>query len=198
MSTQDFLVEIGTEELPPKVLPSLIAAFKSSIVTSLQEQKLEFGQVKEYAAPRRLALYVADLQRQAPDQQAEIWGPPERVAFDKEGAPTRAALAFAKKNGLAEAELQLEDSPKGKRLVHRSTITGVSSSAIMPEIIRAGLDALPIPKRMHWGCQRELFVRPVHWVVLMLGEQVLSTDILESKPGAAPRDTVSTIPSQSP
>jgi glycyl-tRNA synthetase beta chain len=184
MTSQDFLVEIGTEELPPKALPILAAAFSSSIAAALTEHQLNYGTIREYASPRRLAVQVDELQLQALDKQVEVWGPPEKIAFDSDGLPTKAGLAFAKKNGLNTAQLTLGDSPKGKRLVHRKKIKGALAADILPNIVNTALDNLPIPKRMHWGNQKELFVRPVHWVVLLLGDQVLPAEILGIRSGA--------------
>lgn len=183
MKQQDFLVEIGTEELPPKALASLGLGFKASIEQGLTERRLGFGVVDWFATPRRIAVLVRQLDQQAPDENREIFGPPESIAFDDDGKPSKAAQAFARKNGLSLDQLELGDTEKGRRLVHRRVAPGISAGAALPSLVADALERLPIPKRMRWGSLREEFVRPVHWVVMLLGEQVLTSKILATKAG---------------
>ncbi len=169
MSTDTLLVELGTEELPPKALKSLGLAFRDGIVRGLQERKLSFGDVQWFATPRRLAVLVAEVQLQVPDQSVETLGPPLDSARDKAGNWTPAAIGFARKQGVQPEQLQVFETPKGSRLGLLSTVKGAATSASLNDVINASIQQLPIPKRMRWGVSRVEFVRPVHWVVAMLG-----------------------------
>lgn len=175
----DFLVEIGTEELPPKALLSLSEAFRDEILAQLSERELTFGEVTSYAAPRRLALCIKALDEQTPTQEIIAWGPPVNVAF-KDGQPTRAAEAFASKNGIAIDELssKVENNGKQDKLCHRATQAGEATESLLGTIVEKALAALPIPKRMRWGARREEFVRPVHWVLMLLGDRVVPAKVL--------------------
>lgn len=174
MSQQDFLVELGTEELPPKALPTLGKALQDELLQSLKGHDLQFEAAEWFATPRRLAVLVHQLSDKAPDQQVEVIGPPAAIAFDDAGEPTKAALAFAKKNAIEVSALKVDDTPKGPRLVHRFLAPGVEAAAVLPGLVEAALEQLPIPKRMHWGKRKDLFVRPVHWLLLLQGKQVLT------------------------
>ncbi len=178
MKQQDFLVEIGTEELPPKALKELGLAFRNSIRKGLEANRLEFGRIEWFATPRRIAVLVNQLDLQAPDQAREILGPPESVAFNDDGSPARPAQAFARKNNLSLDQLQLAETARGKRLVHRWVAPGISASEALPGLVAETLETLPIPKRMRWGALRDEFVRPVHWILMLLGEQVLTSRIM--------------------
>src|SRR5690554_6926874 len=179
MSTQDFLVELGTEELPPKALKALSHAFTDGIVAGLQAAGLVHGKVHSYAAPRRLAVYVEQLATRQDDSQQRMDGPPVQAAFDADGQPTKAALGFARKCGV-EVE-QLDRS--GPKLVHMQNIAGQDTASLLPGIVGQSLDKLPIPKRMRWGARREEFVRPTRWLVMLLGEQVVECSLLAQTDG---------------
>ncbi len=178
MSTQDFLVEIGTEELPPKALLSLSNAFATGVGSGLKEQNLTYGQIKPFATPRRLALVVTDLCEKQEDRQVEKYGPAIKAAFDESGAPTPAALGFAKSCGVDVKTLQSSPKDGVEKLVFRSSQAGRATQTLIPAIVNSALDALPIPKRMRWGTARTEFVRPVHWVIMLFGEDLVSTSIL--------------------
>ena len=178
MSTETLLVELGTEELPPKALKSLGLAFRDGIIRGLQDRQLGFGEVQWFATPRRLAVMIADVELQAPDQSVEALGPPLDSARDKAGNWTPAAIGFAKKQGVEPEQLEVIDTPKGGRLGLRSTVKGAITSASLNDIINGSIQQLPIPKRMRWGASRVEFVRPVHWVVAMLGTRWEHGDIL--------------------
>lgn len=178
MSTETLLVEIGTEELPPKALRALGEAFADGIVQGLQQHELAHGEVQWFAAPRRLAVLVDAVQTQAPSKDVEVLGPPVDRARDADGNWTPAATGFAKKQGVAPEDLDSIETPKGARLGLRSTVTGASAAAALNGIIQASLHNLPIPKRMRWGASREEFVRPAHWVVAMLGSNHQHGEIL--------------------
>jgi len=182
-SKRDFLVEIGTEELPPKSLLVLAAAFADGIVKGLQGAGLEHGAVERYATPRRLAVRVRRLTEQQPDRAMERRGPPLKAAFDAQGAPTQAALAFARGCGTDVSTLEKLETPKGVWLVHRGTETGARTASLLPGIVQAALDALPIARRMRWGAGEAVFVRPVHWVLMLFGRDEISCEIMGVRTG---------------
>lgn len=174
----DFLVEIGTEELPPKALQSLMTAFAEKLGEKLDEARLEHGALDAYASPRRLAVLVHDLALQQEDRDVEQKGPPLRIAFDDDGNATAAAEAFAKKCGVGVADLERQQTDKGEWLCYRSSVAGKTASELVPECIESALSALPIPRRMRWGAHEVEFVRPVHWVLLLHGKHGIDANIL--------------------
>lgn len=182
----DFLVELGTEELPPKNLKNLMNAFVDSIQADLTALELSFSAVKAYAAPRRLAVLVEGLASETPAKQLVVWGPPAAIAF-KDGEPTKAALAFAEKNGITAAELKTESDGKAEKLVARISQEGKKTVAQLEKVVSDALAKLPIAKRMKWGSKREEFVRPVHWLVMLFGEQVVNASVLGLQAGRTTR-----------
>lgn len=187
MSTRDFLVEIGTEELPPKALKKLSKSFGAGIEEGLKKQQLSYGQVTLYAAPRRLAVLVADLQQSQDDKAIERRGPAVTASFGEDGCPTKAAEGFARSCGVAVEDLQPMENDQGAWLVFRTTQKGQPANVLLPDIIRSALDQLPIPKRMRWGDLTAEFVRPVHWVVMLFGDEVVKCEILSVKAGRETR-----------
>ena len=175
---QDLLVEIGTEEMPPKALLPLMEAFGEQIATGIDDARLGRGDVLAYASPRRLAVCVQALAAAQDDRAVEQKGPPTRIAFDDDGKPTAAAEAFAKKCGVAIDELGRAQTDKGEWLVFNTVEKGRSAAELLPEIIERALANLPVPRRMRWGAGDAEFVRPVHWVVLLHGTEVLDTSIM--------------------
>jgi glycyl-tRNA synthetase beta chain len=180
---QDLLVEMGTEELPPKALPTLSAAFTDGIVKGLAEAGLQAQNITPYAAPRRLAVWVQGVAAQQADQIIEKRGPAMKGAFDAEGNPTKAALAFAASCGVAVADLGKLETDKGAWLVFRQQQAGQATAALFPAMVEKSLAALPIPKRMRWGSGTAEFVRPVHWIVMLADESVIDAEILGIKTG---------------
>jgi glycyl-tRNA synthetase beta chain len=176
--SRDFLVEIGTEELPPKSLSALAAAFADAVEKGLTDAGLAHGAVERFATPRRLAVRVRRLAERQPDRAVERRGPPVKAAFDAQGAPTQAALAFAKGCGIEVGALERLETPKGAWLVHRGTEAGAPTASLLPGIVQAALDALPIARRMRWGAGEAQFVRPVHWVLMLFGKDVVPCQIL--------------------
>jgi glycyl-tRNA synthetase beta chain len=176
----DFLIELGTEELPPKALKSLSKAFTDGVVSGLREQGLNFGTTEAFAAPRRLAIVIKGLETQTPDQDLVIWGPPTKVAFADDGTASRAAEAFASKNGVTVDQLSalVENDGQQDKLCIRRTENGIETKALLGSIINESLAKLPIPKRMRWGYKREEFVRPAQWAVLLFNNEVLNDSIL--------------------
>ena len=187
MSTRDFLVELGTEELPPKALRKLSDAFTSGIVTRLEQAGLKFGTHQSFAAPRRLALLIKDLETSQSDKASERRGPAVQAAYDASGNPTPAAQGFARSCGVEFSALETLETNKGAWLVHRSVEQGKPTSELLPAIVSATLDELPIPKRMRWGASRTDFVRPVQWLVMLLGDDVIDCEILTLKAGRETR-----------
>ena len=165
----DFLVEVGTEELPPKALKSLMDAFAANLESAVDEARLDHGEVHRYASPRRLTVLIEALADGQEDRTVVHKGPPVHVAFDDEGKPKPAATAFAKKSGVSVDDLGREKTEKGEWLVHESREKGAPSSELMPGLVEKALASLPIPRRMRWGDSDAEFVRPVHWIVMLHG-----------------------------
>jgi glycyl-tRNA synthetase beta chain len=178
MSRRDFLVEIGTEELPPLALKELADAFLAGIVQRLGESGIRHGKALRFASPRRLAVLVKGVQERQPEQEVKRRGPPVSAAFDGNGQPTRAALAFAESCGVRVTDLQRVQDTKGEFLLFSARRPGALTGDLLPGIVQGSLDALPIPRRMRWGSGDAEFVRPVHWVVLLFGKDVIPGSIL--------------------
>ena len=187
MKRADFLVEIGTEELPPKSLLALAEAFRDGVAAGLDAAGLTHGAALAYATPRRLAVLVHRLLDQQPEQRLERRGPPVGAAFDAAGKPTRAATSFAESCGVAVADLSRITEPKGQFLFCKVTRAGAQASALLPGIIQSALDALPIARRMRWGAGTAQFVRPVHWVVVLYGDGVVPCELFGIQAGRMTR-----------
>ncbi|MDM8561268.1 glycine--tRNA ligase subunit beta [Candidatus Parabeggiatoa sp. HSG14] len=181
--TRDLLIEIGTEELPPKALQALSEAFSSNVCSGLEQQELSYNIATPFATPRRLAILIRSVVTMQADRQVERRGPSITAAFNKEGEPTKAALGFARSCGVDVATLDKLETDKGVWLIHRSTQQGKATTTLIPDIIESALAALPIPKRMRWGDLPFEFVRPVHWVVILFGDEVIETEILGVRSG---------------
>ena len=178
MNRHDFLVEIGAEEMPPKSLAALGEAFRDGLVAGLESAGLSHGAAKAFFTPRRLAVSVSKLLDRQPEQRIERRGPPVSAAFDSAGQPTRAATAFAGSCGVGLDELTRIKDAKGEFLFCRTTRAGESAARLLPGIVEAALDGLPIARRMRWGDGTAQFVRPVHWVVLLHGDAIVPGEIL--------------------
>jgi glycyl-tRNA synthetase beta chain len=178
MSARDLLFELGTEELPPRALPSLSAALTEGVVKGLQAAGIPHGRVHAYATPRRLAVRIQQLAEQQPDKEVERRGPPLKNSFDPQGAPTQAAMAFAKNCGVTVTDLAQLETDKGAWLVFRGTERGAATVSLLGDIINQAVAALPSPKRMRWGAGTVEFVRPVHSVVLLYGDTVVPVLVL--------------------
>ena len=180
---RDFLLEIGTEELPPRSLPALQQALVAGLAAGLDKGGLAHGELVGFATPRRLAVWVKRLAAEQPEQHLKRRGPPLNAAFDAAGQPTRAALAFAESCASTVEALQKLDEGKGTFLFFVGTKPGARAVALLPGLVQAALDALPIPRRMHWGSGTALFVRPVHWVVMLFGKEVVPATLLDTPAG---------------
>jgi glycyl-tRNA synthetase beta chain len=183
MSAHDFLVELGTEELPPKALKTLGEAFLAGIEKGLKAAGLGYSNVRYYAAPRRLAVLVEQLATQQPDRTVNLDGPPVQAAFDKDGNPTQAALGFAKKCGVELSQID----QSGPKLKFSQSIPGQAAAGLLPGIVETSLNELPIPKRMRWGARKTEFVRPSQWLVMLFGDDVIDCEILAQQAGRVSR-----------
>ncbi len=184
MSGSDvFLVEIGTEELPPKALRALMDAFGAGLTTAVDEARLAHDAVAVYASPRRLAVRIEQLARRQEDRKVEQKGPPVKVAFDDDGNATAAATAFAEKFGVEVGDLGRNKTEKGEWLTFEAVEQGKTAAELLPELIERSLAALPIPRRMRWGDGDAEFVRPVHWVVLLHGKDVIGAPVMGIQAG---------------
>jgi glycyl-tRNA synthetase beta chain len=184
---QDFLFEIGTEELPPKALLGLEQALVGALGAGLDKAGLAHGQLTGFATPRRLAVWVKSLAAEQPEQRLRRKGPPVSAAFDAAGQPTRAALAFAASCGTEVSKLERIEEAKGSFLYFAGTRKGARAAELLPGLVAAALEALPIPRRMHWGEGQALFVRPVHWLVMLYGSEVVPATLLETRSGRETR-----------
>ena len=183
----DFLVEIGTEELPPKALKRLMLAFGDNMREGLERERLPHGEVRAFATPRRLAVLVKDLAGRQEDRTTELKGPPVSVAFGADGQPTAAARAFAEKCGMAVNELGRTATAKGEWLTGRSVEEGRPVAAVLPGIVQDALDKLPIPRRMRWGGADFEFVRPVRWLLMLHGGRIVPATLLGQQSGKLTR-----------
>jgi len=179
----DFLVEIGTEELPPKALRALMTAFGELLGAAVDESRLGHGAINTFASPRRLAVLIENLEHQQEDRTVTQKGPPVSVAFDDDGNITPAGTAFARKCGVDAAELGRSKSDKGERLTCDTVEAGKTAGELLPELIEKALASLPIPRRMRWGAGMAEFVRPVHWVVLLHGSKIVAATVMGIKAG---------------
>jgi len=184
---RDFLAEIGTEELPPKALRRLAEAFAAGVQSGIAKAELPHGELRYYATPRRMAVLVHDLAASQPDRTVERRGPALNAAFDEEGAPTKAAQGFARSCGIAVDQLERLETAQGAWLVYRSVQRGVATRELLADIVKQSLDGLPTPKRMHWGSLRAEFVRPVHWLVMLFGDEVIDAELYGVRAGRETR-----------
>ena len=178
MTQQTFLVEIGTEELPPKALRSLAESFAANFTAELDNAGLEHGDVSWFAAPRRLALKVANLSAAQADREIEKRGPAIAQAFDAEGKPSKAAEGWARGCGITVDQAERLVTDKGEWLMYRAHVKGQSAQALLAGMVSTALAKLPIPKLMRWGDSDVQFVRPVHTVTMLLGADLIPGTVL--------------------
>ena len=178
MTTQNFLVEIGTEELPPKALKTLATSFADNVETELNQAGLSFDKIEWFAAPRRLAVKVLNLTTQQPSKEIEKRGPAVSAAFDAEGKPTKAAEGWARGCGITVEQAERIATDKGEWLVHRAKIEGQPTKNLLNGIVANALAKLPIPKPMRWADKTVQFIRPVHTVTMLLGDELIEGEIL--------------------
>lgn len=178
MTTQNFLVEIGTEELPPKALKTLATSFADNVEAELNQAGLTFDKIEWFAVPRRLAVKVLNLATQQPSKEIEKRGPAVSAAFDGEGKPTKAAEGWARGCGITVEQAERIATDKGEWLVHRAKIEGQPTKNLLNDIVANALAKLPIPKPMRWADKTVQFIRPVHTVTMLLGDELIEGEIL--------------------
>jgi glycyl-tRNA synthetase beta chain len=182
---QPLLIELGTEELPVKALPGLAQALFDGVIDGLVKRgiALERGDAKPLYSPRRLAVLLPAVSTAQPEQSSEIFGPYLNIALDANGQPTKALQGFAQKAGVEWTQLSRATDSKGERFVHREVKPGASTADLLPDILRDAIAAMPIPKPMRWGDHDHAFARPVHWLVLLFGSDVIECDLLGVRAG---------------
>ena len=177
---KSLLIELGTEELPVKALPGLAQAFFDGVIDALQKRGIDFDRTgaEPLYTPRRLAVLLPGVAAEQPEQSSEVLGPYLNIALDAEGQPTRALQGFAAKAGIDWSQLERTSDAKGERFVHRSSTPGALTRDLLADIVRESLAAIPIPKPMRWGDHDYAFARPVHWLVLLLGQDVVDIQVM--------------------
>lgn len=175
---QDFFVEIGTEELPPKALKTLATSLQQNISDELTKLDLVFSSSQWYAAPRRLAVRINGLAEQQADKEVEKRGPSLAGAFDAEGKPTKAAQAWAQANGITVEQAQKLETDKGAWLVHTAKVVGAATVTLLEQVVNTALAKLPIAKPMRWGANDAEFIRPVHTIIMLFGKNVVPATVL--------------------
>ncbi|TDB27588.1 glycine--tRNA ligase subunit beta [Stenotrophomonas sp. ATCM1_4] len=183
MSMQPLLIELGVEELPVKALPGLAQAFFDGVIDGLAKRGIAFDRegAKPLSTPRRLAVLLPGVETEQPEQHSEVFGPYLNIALDANGAPTKALQGFAAKAGIDWTALERTTDAKGERFVLRSVSPGAQTAALLPEIVREAIAAMPIPKPMRWGNHEYAFARPVHWLVVLHGNDVVPAELLGLK-----------------
>ncbi len=187
MNKQDFLLEIGCEEIPANMQQTLSHNLREQLSQLLSENKLTFTNIKCFSTPRRLAIIVNELDTIQPAQSFERQGPGLQEAYDKNGTPTLMCIGFAKSCGVSVDQLETKETPKGKRLFCVSKKPGQQTKELLPEIVSKAISKLSIPKPMRWGNHTTSFIRPVHWVVMLFGDELIPAEILGQK---TTRDTL--------
>jgi glycyl-tRNA synthetase beta chain len=183
MAAQDFFVEIGTEELPPKALKTLATAFADNLCAELAKLELSHADVKWYAAPRRLAVRINALSAQQADKVVEKRGPAIASAFDADGKPTKAAQGWAAGCGITVEQAEKLETDKGAWLLHKAKVVGATTVSLLPEVVQQALAKLPVAKPMRWGNSTAEFIRPVHTIIMLFGRDVVPATILGRNSG---------------
>ncbi len=181
MQKENLLIELGTEELPPKALKSLRDSLKLGIESGLKSAELSFDSIEAYATPRRLAVLVKQVETEQQDKEVEKRGPAVNVAFDDSGNPTKAAEGWARSNGITVEQADRLKTDKGEWLLHKATVKGQALAELVQGMLEAAIKTLPIPKPMRWGDSTAQFIRPVHTLTVMLGSELIKAEILETK-----------------
>lgn len=187
LDRKDFLVEIGTEELPPKSLQRLTLHLRDQVELAFKKADLFFEGIEVFATPRRMALILKNTAKQQTDRVLEKIGPAITLAYDEQGNPTQAALGFAKSCQVTFAQLTTTQTPKGECLSFKRSVVGESIQTLAPLFIEQALNSLPIPKPMHWGNHPIPFIRPVHWIVMMHGPDVIPCSLFGLPAGRSTR-----------
>ena len=171
----ELLFEIGTEEIPAGYLADGLRNLRSMIEDALRARRIDIrGDIHAYGTPRRLVLIIDGISEKQHDLLQEMTGPPKNVAYDKEGNPTKAALGFAKKQGVSIDDVKFIDTPKGEYLYVKKQVAGIPTKEILAEVLPKLITDLPWPKSMRWGSVNFSFVRPIHWILALLGDEIIS------------------------
>ncbi|WP_285163786.1 glycine--tRNA ligase subunit beta [Shewanella goraebulensis] len=178
MNVENLLIEVGTEELPPKALRKLAESFLANFTEELTKAELAYENATWYAAPRRLAISVEQLAVAQADKVVEKRGPAVAQAFDAEGNPTKAAMGWARGNGITVEQADRLKTDKGEWLLHQAKVVGVETKSLIAAMAQKSLDKLPIPKPMRWGSNTTQFIRPVHTVTMLLGDELVAGELL--------------------
>jgi len=178
MNTETLLIELGTEELPPKALKNLTVTFYDQIQKQLDASDLSYKEIKWFATPRRMAIVVKELVEKQVDKVIEKRGPAVNVAFDDEGNASKAAMGWARSNGIEVEQADRLKTDKGEWLLHRATQPGKSIVELIPTMVNTALSKLPIPKPMRWGSAKTQFIRPVHTLTMLYGESIINGETL--------------------
>lgn len=189
MAERSLLIEMGLEELPIHAVDDLAQAFANSVCEGLSRRGIAAGveHARTFATPRRLAVWVPEVAYTQPEQRSESFGPYVNIALDADSQPTKALLGFAGKAGVEWTQLERATDAKGERFVHRNVAPGRMTAELVPEIVREAAGALPIAKPMRWGDHDFSFVRPVHWLVMLHGDQVITGELFGVKSGRQSR-----------
>ncbi|MGO3127074.1 MAG: glycine--tRNA ligase subunit beta [Luteimonas sp.] len=183
------LIELGTEELPVKALPGLAQAFFDGVIAALDKRGVAVTRAgaKPLYTPRRLAVLLPGVASEQPEQRSEVLGPYLSIALDADGQPTKALQGFAAKAGIDWTQLAKTSDAKGERFVHRAVTPGAATAALMPDVLREAIAAMPIPKPMRWGAHTYAFARPVHWLVMLHGTTVVDAELFGVRSGRTSR-----------
>ncbi|MXR68888.1 glycine--tRNA ligase subunit beta [Shewanella sp. JBTF-M18] len=181
MKFENLLIEVGTEELPPKSLRTLAESFLANFEEELKKAELSYESATWYAAPRRLALKVNALVTAQADKVVEKRGPAIAQAFDADGNPTKAAMGWARGNGITVEQAERLTTDKGEWLLHKAKVVGVETKSLVADMAQRALDKLPIPKPMRWGSSKTQFIRPVHTVTMLMGDELIAGELLGIK-----------------
>ena len=183
MTTQTLLIELGTEELPPKSLKELAQTFLDQIESQLNDASLSYDSAVWFASPRRLAVKIEQLQENQEDKVVEKRGPSVNVAFDDNGVASKAAEGWARSNGITVDQADRIKTDKGEWLLHKATVKGESIQSLLPKMVQQAINKLPIPKPMRWGSTRTQFIRPAHTLTMLFGSEVIDGEVLEVQSG---------------
>jgi len=183
VQAQHLLIELGTEELPVKALPGLADAFLLGVRLGLEKRGIGFdkGDVRSYYTPRRLAVLFGGVATRQPEQRSEVLGPYVNIAMGADGQPTPALKGFAQKCGVEWNQLARVSDAKGERFVHRTLKPGADTASLLAEILVEAIKVMPIPKPMRWGDHDFVFARPLHWLVLLFGAEVVDAELFGVK-----------------
>ena len=183
MSMQPLLIELGTEELPVKALPGLAQALFDGVIAALDKRGISIDRTlaRPLYSPRRLAVLLPGVASEQPPQTSEVLGPYLNIALDADGQPTRALQGFAAKAGVEWTALEKTNDAKGERFVHRATTAGAATCELLQDVLAEAMAAMPIPKPMRWGAHSYGFARPLHWLVALLGDEIVNVEALGIK-----------------